>query len=106
VFDVIFLGNLHQIPGAKDVVRNGLLDILLHQGHMFMSSGMEDDLRVITRKNHFQTRSITHIGHQDLKIKATSLFFCTTSIRCRCGGRRLPRCTEFTLSFVEGFRSQ
>ena len=86
---------------------------------MLVSRGMEDDLRVITRKNHFQTRSITHIGHQDLKIEAASN-------RGSGGGRRrLPsfdraqdrpfdfpfgaqdrHSAEFILSFVEGLRSQ
>src|SRR5688572_67646 len=58
---VHFDGCVDDVPGSRNVVRHGLENVVLHQGHMLVRGRVEDRMRTVLLENVEDPRPVTHI---------------------------------------------
>ena len=64
--DAVRVGRLGQQPRAAHVVLHRLARVLLHQRHVLVRGGVEDDLRPVLREHRVDPRGVGHVAdHRD-----------------------------------------
>ena len=58
----VFFAKIKDIPGSLDIGEHRFADIGLHEGNMFESGGMEDDVRAKSKKTPVHKRKISDVA--------------------------------------------
>lgn len=58
----MFERQLREVRGAEDVVQHGFFRVLLHQRHVLVGGGVEDDLRAEAFEDAGQPLAVAHVG--------------------------------------------
>ena len=62
LLDVVFDTLVGHVTRAGDVGQHGFAGILLHQRHVLVGGGVEDDLRMVGAEGEVQTRNHAHVA--------------------------------------------